>query len=419
MRSPHSNENAPASISEREFMFVVASIMSLMALGIDVPLPAFPLMREAYGLPPGSSEIGQSIIYYMLGASFPQLLFGPLSDRFGRRAVTLLGLGIYLAGAVWSALADSLPVLLVGRLFWGIGAGAMRVMATAMTRDRFEGDRMARFMSVVFALFVIVPVLAPSVGAGMLLWFPWRSVYWLCAVVAVLNLVWGYVRLPETIAVGRRQSLQLGPVWRTMVQVVSCRLTLVHTLAVTLLMGTFSFYLSTVELLVGDVFARQAQLPVIFGVTVGGGSLGSLVNGALIRYRGLNWVNKRLLVVFGLSTAYLALVTVQAGGHPGFWVWYPAQMLAICGYLLLSSNFRTVALIPMGEVAGTAAAVTGAMSATGAALLALGLERTWDGTTRPMSYAWFGAALLVVLLLSTQRKAHPAAADGQGKAVVG
>ena len=176
VRESHSDPTTRRTgrIGDRELLVMISAIMALMAVGIDMLLPAFDDMRESFGLDESSTQISQVVTVYFVGLAVAQLVWGPLADRYVRKPILYAGIAIYVLGAVGSALAPSLSWLLVCRFVWGIGAAGSRVVATAIIRDRFSGTRMAEAMSQVMAVFVLVPVFAPALGAGIIAVLPWR-----------------------------------------------------------------------------------------------------------------------------------------------------------------------------------------------------------------------------------------------------
>ena len=165
-------------LSETHLLALVSAMMALTALAIDMMLPAFDEIREAFDLRQGSADTGQIVTVFFLGLALAQVVYGPLADRFGRKPTLYLGICIYVLGAVGSALAPTFELLLVSRFVWGVGAAGSRVVATAIVRDRFEGNAMAKAMSQVMAVFILVPILAPAIGAGVVEVLPWRGVSW-------------------------------------------------------------------------------------------------------------------------------------------------------------------------------------------------------------------------------------------------
>ena len=166
---------AARGLSRVEFIALIAGLMALNALAIDIMLPALPYMGEALGI---SHENERQFVVgvYMFGFGFAQLAFGPLTDRFGRRAPLLIGLFIYLACAFAATFAPNFTVLLVLRFIQGLGAAGTRVIATAVVRDRYSGREMAEIMSLTFMVFMAIPILAPGIGQVILLAGPWQYI---------------------------------------------------------------------------------------------------------------------------------------------------------------------------------------------------------------------------------------------------
>ena len=189
---------------DREFIILVIALMASGALAIDTILPAFADVRAEFGMPTDSSRVGWLVTAFFLGLAIGPWLYGPASDRFGRRRPLQAGMVLYIVAGVTAALAPSWPLIVASRFVWGLGAGAPRSLSVAMIRDRHEGDSMARLMSIVTAVFLLVPIVAPSIGAGLIAVLPWRSVFWFPAGVAALLLLW-VRRLPETLPPERRR----------------------------------------------------------------------------------------------------------------------------------------------------------------------------------------------------------------------
>lgn len=207
--------------------------MAMTALAIDVMLPAFGEIREAMDLPADSPDTAGLITAFFLGLAIAQLPAGVLADRFGRKPVLHIGLALYALGAIGAMFAPTLGWMLVARFLWGLGAGGPRVVAVAIVRDRYAGDQMARMMSLVMAMFILIPIVAPSIGSALLAVGPWQLVFGFCAVAATAVNVWA-VRLPETLHPEHRRPLQLRPVLVGAKTVVRSRETVLLGVALTL-----------------------------------------------------------------------------------------------------------------------------------------------------------------------------------------
>ena len=261
--APPGAERPP--LSPREFVGLMASCMGMVALSIDLMLPAFPDARADFGLPADSTQTSWIITAFFLGLAGGQLVYGPLSDRFGRKPLLYAGLGVMTLGAAASALAPSLGALIVCRVLWGLGAAAPRSLALAMVRDTFSGDRMARTMSHIMATFVLVPVLAPGLGSIVLGFAPWRTLFWIPAAAAIGVGCWAR-RLPETLPPERRRPPERGALRAAAAEVVRTPQTVGFAIALTCLFGIMSAYIASSELIVDEVFDRKDQFPIIFGV---------------------------------------------------------------------------------------------------------------------------------------------------------
>lgn len=205
---------------------MMSMAMACTALGIDLMLPAFGDIRQAFGLAADSTAVAGIVTAYFVGLALGQVLWGPIADRYGRKVTLYAGLAVYMAGAATSALSPSLGVLFGARFAWGVGAAGPRVGALAMVRDSFEGERMARVMSFILAVFVLVPVLAPSLGAAILAFASWRWVFAFGVVYAAALMAW-LRRLPETLREEHRSPLEFTRVLRAAVFVFRNRQTVV------------------------------------------------------------------------------------------------------------------------------------------------------------------------------------------------
>ncbi len=377
-------------MSQRELLTPISAIMALMALGIDLMLPAFDDIREAYDLGTDSPETGQVITVFFLGLAVAQLVYGPLADRFGRKPVLYLGSAIYMAGAIGSALAPTFELLLLSRFVWGIGAAGSRVVATAIVRDRFEGTAMAAAMSQVMAVFMLVPVLAPTIGTGLIAVLPWRSVFWFCAVWAVLITLWT-LRLRESLDPRDRRPFRIGTTFRGYAEVARTRVTAGYTVSTIFLQGVFTAYLACSELLISNVFDREAQFPLIFGSIAVLFAIGAIVNGRVVRQVGIHRLIKTVFTIILPLTGLSVVVSFVSDGEPNFWIYMPLLGITLGSFMFLLPNLNSAALTPVGHLAGTASALSGAARMAGGAVLGTLVSARVSDSTTPFSV---GIALL-------------------------
>lgn len=400
--------NPRKSIGERELLTMLSAIMALMALAIDLLLPAFDDIREAFGLDEDSTRVSQVITVFFIGLAVAQLVWGPLADRFGRKRILYAGIGIYVLGAIGSALAPSLEWLLAARFLWGVGAAGSRVVATAIIRDSFDGTRMAKAMSQIMAVFVMAPVFAPSIGAGLIAILPWQSVFWFCVVAAVAVTVWS-LRLPETLVEQNRRSLELRSISAGFVVVMRNRATAGYTLATLFLQAVFTSYLGSSERIISEIFDRKEQFPFIFGAVAILFGIGALVNGQIVGVFGMKPVIRVVLALVLVTSVTLLALSLAADGRPEFWIFMPGFGFLLSLFMFLMPNLNTLALDPMGELAGTASSLTGAARIAGGALLAAVVDSQVVDTTTPFIVGTVVfACLAIVSTVYAERAAAPA-----------
>jgi DHA1 family bicyclomycin/chloramphenicol resistance-like MFS transporter len=388
---------------------MMSMAMACTALGIDLMLPAFGDIRQAFGLAPDSTAVAGIVTAYFVGLALGQVLWGPIADRYGRKATLYAGLAVYMAGAATSALAPSLGVLYAARFAWGIGAAGPRVAALAVVRDSFDGERMARAMSFIMAVFVLVPVVAPSLGAAILAFASWRWVFAFGVIYAAALMVW-LRRLPETLREEHRSPLEFTRVLRAAGFVVGNRQTVGYTLALTALFGVFSSYLASSEIIVSEVFDRGPAFPLIFGGLAAVMGAAMLLNGAVVSRFGVRRMVHAVMVAFVVWALALTAYARVHDGVPPFWPFMVSLALMLTLYALLFPNINTIALDPMGSVAGMAAAVTGFVTfAVGASLGAI-LDRTMGDSVTPLTVGFLAlgaAAVLFVLWAERGRLFRP------------
>ncbi|MFP3900701.1 MAG: multidrug effflux MFS transporter [Acidimicrobiia bacterium] len=389
----------PRPIGVRELTALLSLSMALAALGIDLLLPAFDEIRVDFGMAPGATAVTGLVTTYFLGLAIGQLCYGPVADRFGRRRALYLGYGIYGVGAVLSALSPNLALVLASRFVWGLGAAGPRVVTLAVVRDRFHGERMSRAMSSIMAVFILVPVLAPALGAGALVLVSWRWVLGACAVAALAMSIWAR-RLPETLrAEDRIERLRFGPVLRSGRVVMSHRRTVGYMLALTSLYGVFTSYLGSSENIIGETFGRAELFPLIFGVLAAVMGVAMLVNGRIVERMGVRRLAHTALVTYVALAGAYAAVAVLTGGRPPLAVFLVGTGAMLAAHSFLIPNFNAIAMQPMARVAGTASSVIGSIQIAGGALLGSVLDQSFDGTIRPLVFGFLGYGVLALVLV--------------------
>ncbi len=382
----------------RETIAMLAGLMALNAFAIDAMIPALPAIGETLGVTQ-ENDRQLVVVMYMVGFGSTQLLWGPLADRFGRKPILAIGITLYAAFALLCGLASSFALLIVGRAAMGASAAVTRVLVVAMVRDLFEGEAMARVMSLVFMVFMLVPVLAPTIGQLVLLVAPWPAIFAVLAAYGTAMLIWTWRRLPETLHPEFRRSLA----WREMAGAMRATLTerqsLGYTLALMLSFGTLVAFISSIQQIIFDAFAAPNLIGLAFAAIAAPMALASWVNSRLIGRFGLRRVGHLAALAFALVTAGHA--TVALAGQESLLVFILLQGLAMACFAFTSANFGTLAMAHMAPIAGTAASVQGVIGTLGAAAIGFVIGRAFDGTATPfligIAACAAGTFLLVVL----------------------
>ena len=390
------------SIGRIEFIALMALLMSIAALSVDLMLPAMGDIRDEFGLEPDSTAVAGLVTAFFLGLALSQVVYGILADRFGRKPLIYAGLAIFLIGATASVFAPSFGFLLVARFVWGLGAAGPRVLTLSIVRDTHEGSEMAKLMSFILAVFVLVPAIAPSIGAVLTDWISWRGAFGFAVVVALVVGVWS-LRLPETLRPEKRREIGFRSVVESARIVVTNRVTAMLTLGLSVLFGAFLSYIASSELIFTEVFDSADSFPLIFGGVALVMGVGMLANSWLVGRFGLTTLIHVMVVGYVIAATLLAVLSISTNGRPGLWTFVFGLGLLVLFQSLLIPNLNTVAMIPMGAVAGIASAIIGTVSTGLAALIGAFIDLLFDGTVTPLSIAFAAAAWLTFLVVRLAR----------------
>jgi DHA1 family bicyclomycin/chloramphenicol resistance-like MFS transporter len=380
-------------LARPEFIALVAALMALNALAIDVMLPALPYMGEALGVE-SENERQYVVSSYMLGMGIAVLAFGPLTDRFGRRAPLLAGMGIYVIAAVAAVFAPDFTTLLALRFIQGAGAASVRVIATAVVRDRYRGREMAEVMSLTFMVFMAIPVLAPSIGQVLLLTGPWQTIFLFMGGVALLSLVWTYLRLPETLPAERRRPLSFRGIAEGFRIVFTNRVAFSYGLAGMFLFGALFGFISSSQQIYVDIYGLGVYFPLAFAGVAALMAVSSFTNSRIVRRLGMRRISHSAILVFTVvSGAWLAFAL---SGFLPLWLFISLLCVIMFSFGWSASNMNSLSMEPLGEVAGTAASVFGFIQTVGGALIGSYIGQLFDGTTIPAASGYFGMGVLAL-----------------------
>lgn len=383
----------------RETVALLAGLMALNAFAIDAMIPALPAIGDALGVETENRR-QLVVVTYFFGFGIGQIFWGPLADRFGRKPILAIGIALYAAFALLCGIAASFPLLIAGRFAMGASAAVTRVLVTAMVRDLFEGEEMARVMSLVFMVFMLVPVLAPSVGQLILLFGPWRLIFMVLAGYGVLMWVWSFFRLPETLRPEYRRALDAGDIGRAVSEAGSDRLSIGYTLALTAIFGGLTAYIASIQQIVFDVFKAPDMIGIVFAAVAAPMALASWTNSRVVGRFGLRRVGHGGLIGFVVVASLHALLAATI--VEPLWLFVLMMSLTFVAFAFTTSNFGTLAMSNMASIAGTASSVQGVTGTMGGALIGLAIGQSFDGSHVPFTtgLAVCGVAALVLVLLT-------------------
>ena len=391
------------SIGRWEFIALAAALMAINALAIDIMLPALQQMGESLGV--ASENHRQYVITaYFGGMALGLLPYGPISDRFGRRNPLLFGLAVYVLAALAAAFTSHFETLLALRFLQGLGAASTRVIAISMVRDRYAGRQMAEIMSLVFMVFMVIPVVAPAIGQTIMAFSEWHMIFLCMAAVAFLITLWAVFRMPETLAVADRRPLTFVSLGQGLKAVVTNRISLCYTLASTLLFGgLFGFINSAQQVYVG-IYGLGVMFPVIFAAIALMMSLSSFLNSRLVMRVGMRRLSHG--AVIGMTAVSIVWLVLSLGGELPLMLFVPLFALIMFQFGWVGSNFNSLAMEPLGRMAGTASSIQAFMQTFGGGLIGAIIGQSFDGTTTPLAtgYAVLGIVSIVLVLLAERGK---------------
>lgn len=386
-----------------EFIALAAALMAVNALAVDIMLPALQQIGAALNVE--SENHRQYVITaYFAGLALALLAYGPISDQFGRRKPLLFGLGIYVLAAFAAAFAPSFETLLLLRFVQGIGAASTRVIAVSVVRDRFGGRQMAEIMSLIFMVFMVVPVVAPAMGQIVMLFSEWHMIFIVMAVSALAITLWAAIRLPETMHPEDRRPLSVLSIARGFRTVLTTRMSLWYTLASMTIFGALFGFINSAQQVYVGLYGLGVWFPAVFAAIAGMMSVSSFLNSRLVVKFGMRKLSHGALIGFLLVSA-IWLVWSLTGPVP-FAAFIVLFALAMFQFGWIGSNFNSISMEPLGHIAGTASSVQGFMQTLGGGMIGAAIGQSFDGTTVPLAVGFCGVASigLVMVLIAEKGK---------------
>ncbi len=387
-----------SSISTKEFIALMAMVMSLMALAIDSMLPALSAIGISLNVQnPNDNQLIISSIF--LGMSLGLMLYGPISDAYGRKKSIYLGVCIFLIGDLISLFAQDFSFMILGRLLQGFGAASCRVVSIAMIRDRFSGKEMASVMSLIMMTFIMIPALAPSLGQGILFFAPWQGIFVLLFVFALTAMVWLHFRQAETLALKDRIPFSYRNVKAGVIETVCHPIARPYTLTGGIMFGSFVGYLSSaqqifqVQYLSGDLFSLY------FGVLALAIGLASFSNSKLVHKFSMEGLCQVAVSILSVASIMFFAYAYAHAGQPPFMAFMIYMAVTFFCFGILFGNFNTLAVHSLGHIAGVANSVISTVSTFVSVLIGALIGQFYDGTVLPLVLGFIGCGLLSLFII--------------------
>ncbi|ORE95713.1 Bcr/CflA subfamily drug resistance transporter [Stappia sp. 22II-S9-Z10] len=386
-----------------EFVGMMAMSMAITALSVDIMLVALPDIAATFALHDANTQ--QFVVtVYMAAFATGHLVVGPLSDRIGRKPVLIGGFLVYAAGTVVAIVADSFTMLLLARVIQGLGASGPRVVAVAVVRDRYVGRAMSQIMSIVMMVFIVLPVIAPSLGSLLVMLGSWRPIFMFLLAFSLLVMAWIGLRLPET---NPRTGAGVTPVplGLAVMTILRSRETIGYTLSLGFIFGCLLTYIASAQQIFQDIYGIVTWFPAIFASVAGTMVLASLTNSLLVERVGMRRLSHGALISLVGTILIINVVHALVGVVP---VALFVAFLAVCFYLvgIMLPNFNSMAMEPLGRIAGTGSSFVGfAMTGIGALLGGI-VGQLYDGTAHPLfiGYAVYSVVSLLIVWVTERGK---------------
>ncbi|ESQ81701.1 hypothetical protein AEAC466_20620 [Asticcacaulis sp. AC466] len=384
-----------------EFVALIASLMALGALGIDSMLPALPVIGQDLGVTV-HNHLQWIVSIYFLGMGFGQLFFGVMSDWLGRKRVLIGGVILYVVFGLIAAFSQNFTFLLILRLCQGLAVATTGVVTRSIIRDLYSGSQMAKVMSISFVVFLLVPILAPSLGQVVLLVWPWRAIFIIMAAMGTLTAIWAWIRLPETMNPADRHRPDISHIRRVAFFVITEPSSIFYSFAITFLIGGLLAYVALMPQIFSDVFHKPHLMAIIFAVCAATMGAASALNASLVVKLGVKRISHSALTGYIVVTAiHLAWAAAGKETLVSFTI---LQALTMGLMSLSTSNFSAVAMEKVGHVAGTAASLQGVITTVGAAVVSGLIGQGWTGHIAWLPGAALACGLIAISLIAIAEK---------------
>lgn len=386
------------------FIALLALTMALTALSIDAMLPALgEISRDLNVATDNDRQL--ILIFVFAGLASAQIFYGPLSDRFGRKPIIYLGLTIFAIGAAISGMSESFSTMLAGRFLQGVGAASPRIVIMAMIRDRYKGDAMASIASLLMMVFVVVPIIAPLIGQGIVLIGHWRWIFYFFIFFAAAMLIWFALGQEETLAKENRIPFTPARLIGGAREVLTTPVTVGYTLTAGFTFGCFLGFLSSSQQILQEQYALGAKFPFAFGTLAVTFGVASFINSRLVlRFstKPISLFSLRAQCVLSISFLIYCLIT---DGDVSLWMLMAYLGLALPLVSLLFGNLNAIAMEPLGHIAGIASSIIGSVRTLMSLMVGGLIGRAYDGSIIPL-VTGFVVSALAGLLLATMTERY-------------
>lgn len=393
-----SSKTSRGSLKFMESVALIAMMMSLAALSIDAVLPALPVIGNELGVQhQNANQLIISLLF--LGMSAGQIIYGPLSDATGRKPAIYTGFVIFISGTLLSLFATCFTTMLTGRVLQGLGAASTRIVSIAIVRDQYEGQKMARVMSFVMTVFILIPILAPALGQLMLDVSGWRSIFGLFLSLSLFSLSWFTLRLPETLKREKRTPFTIKKIIAAVSEILGIRQAFAYTIVSGLVFGSFLGYLNSSQHILQVLYGLGERFPLYFGMLAIAFGAATLMNSKLVMIFSMQQLVLRAMQFLVVCSAIYFLVALSQNGYPPLWSFILYLMPLFFAIGILFGNLNALAMEPLGHIAGIGASTVGSISTFTALVIGTVIGQSYNGTILPLvlGFLLLGTASLGVM----------------------
>lgn len=376
-----------------EFVLMTASLMALGAMSTDMMMPALQTMGTELGAK-DANDAQLIISFIFIGLAIGQIFYGPLSDSIGRKKSIYIAFCIFIGGSLISLMAESFYAMLFGRFLQGLGVSGPKIVVLAIVRDLYEGRQMAKIMSFVATIFVLIPAFAPTVGGLLFKFWGWQSIFLMFIIAAVISVSWFGIRQGETLKKEDVKEFNAKTLKEDFLYVIKNRLALYYTIVLGIMFGVFMSYLNTAEQIFSFEYGLGEKFPLYFGINALVAGIAAIANGKIVMRLGMRYLCDISLKLFASISLLFVVVAYMYDGNPPLWLFmfFCLSLFFCLGFVF--GNLNALAMEPMGHLAGMAAAVIGSVSTFVSLPIGIIIGQLYNGNLYSMS---IGFAIMSIL----------------------